>query len=60
MTKFQQIPWPRIFAEGAAIIVSILLAFWIQAWWEGLQRQEDERVFLRSMLDDLRRAISTH
>jgi hypothetical protein len=53
MPRFQKIPWPRIFAEGTAIIVSILLAFWIQAWWEGLQRQGDERIFLQSLLDDL-------
>ncbi len=54
MTKFQKIPWPRIFAEGSAIIISILLAFWIQAWWEGRQQRADERIFLQSLLDDLR------
>jgi len=32
------IPWRRATAEGAAILVSILLAFAIDAWWE--QRQE--------------------
>lgn len=53
MTRFQEILWPRIFAEGTAIIVSILLAFWIQAWREGLQGQGDERIFLQSLLDDL-------
>jgi hypothetical protein len=53
MTKFQEIPWPRIFAEATAIIISILLAFWIQAWWEGRQQQGDEHIFLRSLLDDL-------
>jgi hypothetical protein len=31
----RQIPWLRIAAEGVAIIVSILLAFGIQAWWDG-------------------------
>ena len=34
----RQIPWPRIAAESAAIIASILLAFWIDAWWEGRQQ----------------------
>jgi hypothetical protein len=53
MTKFQEIPWPRIVAEGAAIIFSILLAFWIQAWWEGRQQQGDEHIFLKALLDDL-------
>jgi hypothetical protein len=27
MNKIQEIPWPRILAEGTAIVVSILLAF---------------------------------
>ena len=31
----QPIPWLRIGAEGVAIVVSILLAFGIQAWWEA-------------------------
>ena len=38
----RQIPWPRILAEGAAIVVSILLAFWIQAWWDGVQESAEE------------------
>ena len=33
----RSIPWPRILAEGVAIVVSILLAFGIQAWWEDSQ-----------------------
>lgn len=53
MNKFQEIPWPRILAEATAIILSILIAFWIQAWWEARQQQGDERIFLQSLLDDL-------
>jgi len=34
-------PWRRIIAEGAAILVSILLAFWIDAWWDGRQEEEE-------------------
>jgi len=30
----QKVPWKRITAEGAAIVVSILIAFWIDAWWQ--------------------------
>ena len=33
------IPWLRVFAEGAVIVVSILLAFGIDAWWEGRQER---------------------
>lgn len=40
MIQNQKIAWPRFLAEGAAILASILLAFWIDAWWEG--REEDE------------------
>ena len=42
MEKFREIPWPRILAEGAAIIVSILLAFSIEAWWEDRNRRIEE------------------
>jgi hypothetical protein len=34
MTNRVKLSWARILAEGSAIIVSILLAFGIQAWWE--------------------------
>ncbi len=42
----RSIPWPRILAEGVAIVLSILLAFGIQAWWEGVQEREEEQVAL--------------
>jgi hypothetical protein len=35
MSRNQPIPWTRIDAEGTAIVVSILFAFAIDAWWEG-------------------------
>ncbi len=34
----RQIPWLRFFVEGVVIVGSILLAFGIGAWWEGLSR----------------------
>lgn len=39
-----QVPWLQIFIEGTAIVVSILLAFAIDAWWEkrGLLHEEQE------------------
>jgi DnaJ-domain-containing protein 1 len=49
MNTVREIPWPRILAEGTAIVVSILLAFSIQAWWDDRQDQNDERVILRSL-----------
>jgi len=32
-----QVPWLRVFVEGAVIVGSILLAFGIQAWWDDQQ-----------------------
>ena len=54
MAIARNIHWTRIFAEGAAIVVSILLAFWIQAWWEGRQDREDETVILSNLLEEFR------
>jgi len=38
--------------EGTAIVLSILLAFWIDAWWSDRQSQEAERLILISLLED--------
>jgi hypothetical protein len=35
ISKTTTIPWLRVLAEGAVIVLSILLAFGIDAWWEG-------------------------
>ena len=36
-----QIPWLRVFVEGVVIVGSILLAFGIEAWWEGRQQRTE-------------------
>jgi hypothetical protein len=41
MTDPQEIPWKRLSLEATAIVVSILLAFSIDAWWN--ERQENVR-----------------
>ena len=46
----RSIPWPRILAEGVAIVVSILLAFGIQAWWEGRQEINREQRMLGALV----------
>jgi hypothetical protein len=44
MTLVRNIHWPRIIAEGTVIVVSILLAFWIDAWWQGqVEKKESDR-----------------
>ena len=49
-----QIPWLRIFVEGVVIVVSILLAFGLQAWWDGVQDRQTEH----SILGELHTALS--
>ena len=53
MANTNNIQWKRISAEGAAIVVSILLAFSIQAWWDERRDGASERVMLSSLLAEL-------
>ena len=53
MTKAQNIPWNRLVVEAAAIVVSILLAFAIDAWWDDRQQRNEEQTILKALLDDL-------
>ena len=46
----QSIPWPRVFAEGVIIVVSILLAFAIDAAWESRQASEWRRQTLADLV----------
>jgi hypothetical protein len=54
MNQTQEIPWRRIAVEGAAIVISILLAFSIDAWWDTKQRQNDEVRSMSALLTDLK------
>ena len=56
MKKVQEIPWRRIAVEAAAIVVSILLAFGIDAWWDEIKRSSDERDSLALLRRDIRAA----
>ncbi len=44
--------WRRTFVESVAIILSILLAFAIDAGWDELQERKQERAFLVALLGD--------
>ena len=46
MANSNSIPWSRISVETAAIVISILLAFSIDAWWDGRKDQFEEREIL--------------
>ena len=52
------LPWGRIIAEGAAIVLSILLAFAIQAWWEGRGESDRRAAILAGLASDFARTDS--
>jgi hypothetical protein len=49
VTNIQDIPWNRIAIEAAAIVMSILLAFAIYAWWDDRQDRAEEQRILASL-----------
>ena len=49
MDETQKIPWKRLSVEAAAIVVSILLAFAIDAWWDERRERAEEREVLESL-----------
>lgn len=57
MTDTKEIPWKRLIVEGAAIVVSILLAFGIDAWWDERNDLHRERAYLEILRDDVVRTI---
>ena len=57
MAEYQNVSWKRLAAEAAAIVASILLAFWIDAWWDGRKDTLEEHeilVGLKAEFVDLR------
>ena len=46
MSNAQTIPWTKISVEAAAIVASILLAFSIDAWWDGVKSRAEEQEIL--------------
>jgi hypothetical protein len=70
MIQDRHIPWLRIFTEGSAIVVSILLAFAIDAWWDDRKDRHEERKQLSAMrlefqeglvaLDEILESIQRH
>ena len=53
MDTNQMIPWRRMMTEGSVIVLSILLAFWIDAWWQESEERKRELVVLQALLSDL-------
>jgi hypothetical protein len=52
--KRHQVPWVRMGAEVVAIIASILIAFSLDAWWDGRELAEREHRYLVSLEQDFR------
>jgi hypothetical protein len=48
----RRVSWARLGAEGAAIVVSILLAFAIDAWWDGAQARIEETEVLGELEEE--------
>lgn len=53
MTEPRIIPWKRIAVEAVAIVVSILLAFAIEAWWAEEKERDVEHRTLQALRSDL-------
>lgn len=52
MTTAQKLPLKRLFAEATAIVLSILLAFAIDAWWEDRNDRQAEQLLLQRLKAD--------
>ncbi len=53
--KAESIPWRRILVEALAIVLSILLAFAIDAGWDSMKERERESIVLQGVLADFQR-----
>ena len=47
-----------VILQGLAVVLGILLAFGIEAWWSNQQQREDEVVMLELLLNDFRKMKS--
>ncbi|MDJ0938439.1 MAG: hypothetical protein QNJ00_01615 [Woeseiaceae bacterium] len=53
MSRYRNIPWQQISVEAIAIVVSILLAFWIDAKWQDHLERAEELEILHSIRAEL-------
>lgn len=53
MAERRNIPWQTVVVEALAIVVSILLAFSIDAWWTERNERDIERAALLELRNDL-------
>jgi len=48
----QETPWNRLAIEALVIVISILLAFAIDAWWDGRQELREEQIILEQLYEE--------
>ena len=70
MADPRYLEWKRLAAEGGVVVVSILLAFWIDASWDGFvesRREQDQLAAMRAefassviALDEIIAAVQMH
>jgi hypothetical protein len=53
-TGYRSIDWRRIVVESLAVVLSILLAFGIDAWWDTYREASREQELLAGLLSDFR------
>jgi hypothetical protein len=49
-----------LIAEGAVIVVSILLAFGVDAWWDARQERAREESYLGQLAEDLESTLENN
>jgi hypothetical protein len=49
-----RVSWRRLLAEGLVIVFSILLAFGVDAWWDGHTERQRETALLTDLLAEFR------
>lgn len=59
MPNARDIPWPRLIAESSAIVISILLAFSIDAWWTERQETVREERQIQALIAEIEGNRST-
>lgn len=52
MSNQRSVPWLRLTIEAIAIVASILIAFAIDAWWQGQLEADEEQQILVSLKDE--------
>jgi len=53
-TGYRSVDWRRIVVESLAVVLSILLAFGIDAWWDTSREAAREQELLAGLLSDFR------